>query len=123
MRFKQAKRSKHVASARPPKQVRKHRLRVLDQRLLIPIEHLAAHGRDDGAQLFLTAKAKRLEVLNEVFDRFSVLRRLDDRLWRERFDVFWLGAETGERLEPGLQHFPVGVDAPESEIGCRRSTH
>ena len=73
-------RSKRFASARPPKQVRKHRLGVLNQQLLIPIAHLAAHGRDDGAQLFLTAKAKRLEVFDEVFDRHSILPRLDDRL-------------------------------------------
>ena len=52
----------------------------------------------------------------------AVLRRLDDRLWRERFDVFWRGAETGERLQPGLQHLPVGVDAPKSEsaVSVRR---
>src|SRR5271165_6307419 len=96
-RFRSAKRSKRFASARPPKQVRKHRLGVLDQGLLIPIEHLAAHRRDDGAQLFLTAKAKRLEVLDEAFGRLSILRRLDARPWRARFDVFRSGAETGER--------------------------
>ena len=71
---------------------------------------------------------KRVKVLDQLFRCFAVLRRLDDILGRKsldlvsgdagvcaRFDLLLVKTWIRERLEPGLEQRPIGVDAPEPE--------
>jgi hypothetical protein len=70
--------------------------------------------------VFLTAAAKRLEVLDEVFGSLSILRRLDGHLWRERFDVFRRGAETARR---GMSIFSLIKDGGLPFFFVKRATN
>src|ERR1700733_5793670 len=76
-------------------QGRKHGFSFVDQPLLVSIVHLRTHRGDVGAQLLLTATAKRVRDLSEGYRRLSILRRLDDGLWREPLDL--LSRDTGVR--------------------------